>query len=259
MRSGRCASGRHAVCAPAPVESGGDWFMAEASQVGSGAPLAGVPGWEWGADLCAPFVELLPVSGASISVFRRDGDATTVCASDPLARRLDAMQFALGEGPRWVVARTGKAAISADVAQDGHPDWPVFGADLTRLGIGALFAFPILTGPVLLGVVDLYRRTPGPFDREATARAFSLARKVAAPAVRAAMYAASEGEIPEATRHGLRREVHQAVGMVFVQLNVTAAEALALLRAYAFSTGRPLEDVALDVVERTLDFRDLPG
>jgi GAF domain-containing protein len=169
------------------------------------------------------------------------------------------MQFALGEGPRWVVARTGRPSINADVAKEGHPDWPVFGAGLTMLGVRALFAFPILTGPVLLGVVDLYRRTPGTFDRDATARAFSLARKVAAPAVRAAMRAAGEGELPEANRDGLRRQVHQAVGMVFIQLDVSTVEALALLRAYAFSTGRPLEDVARDVVERTLDLRDLPG
>ncbi len=235
--------------------------MTDAFHAGCGAPPAGVPEWEWGDDLCAPFVELLPVSGASISVLRRDGDATTVCTSDALAQRLDAMQFALGEGPRWVVARTAKPSFSADVARDPHPDWPVFGAALPTLGVGALFTFPILTGPVLLGVIDLYRRAPGALDRDATARAVSLARRVAAPAAREAMRAAAEGEgeAPGAKRHGLRREVHQAVGMVFVQLDVTTIEALALLRAYAFSTSRPLEDVALDVVERTLDFRDLPG
>ncbi|MGO4679356.1 GAF and ANTAR domain-containing protein [Microbacterium sp. 2MCAF23] len=220
---------------------------------------AGTPEWEWGDDLCAPFVELLPVSGASVSVFRRSGDSTTVCTSDPLARRLDAMQFELGEGPRWVVARTGKPSICADVARESHPDWPVFGVGLAALEVGALFAFPILTGPVMLGVVDLYRRTPGPFDREATAQALSLARKVAAPAVREALRSAADGEEPPPKAPTLRREVHQAVGMVFVQLEVSTLEALALLRAYAFSRNRPLEDVARDVVQRRIDFRDLSG
>ena len=241
------------------LESDGERFMTDAFYTGSGAPPAGIPEWEWGDDLCAPFVELLPVSGASISVLRRDGDATTVCTSDALAQRLDAMQFALGEGPRWVVARTAKPSFSTDVARESHPDWPVFGAGLPTLGVGALFAFPILTGPVLLGVVDLYRRSPGALDRDATARALSLARRVAAPAVREAIRAAADEGSPEAKQHILRREVHQAVGMVFVQLDVTTAEALELLRAYAFSTGRPLEDVALDVVDRALDFRNLPG
>ena len=167
--------------------------MTDAFQAWGRTPPAGIPEWEWGEDLCAPFVDLLPVSGASISIFRRGGNSTTVCTSDPLAQRLDAMQFGLGEGPRWVVARTGKPSISADVAHESHPDWPVFGAAIAALDVGALFAFPILTGPVLLGVVDLYRRTPGPLDREATSQALSLARKVAAPAVQEALRSAAEG------------------------------------------------------------------
>lgn len=232
--------------------------MTDAFHSGGDAPPPGIPQWEWGDDLCAPFVELLPVSGASISVLRRNGDATTVCTSDPLARHLDAMQFALGEGPRWVVARTGKPSISADVSLEPHPDWPVFGAGVMALDVGALFAFPILTGPVLLGVVDLYRRAPGGLDPDAMTQASSLARRVAAPAVREALRAAADSDPPQATASALRREVHQAVGMVFVQLGVTTAEALALLRAYAFSTSRPLEDVAREVVGRRLDFRDLP-
>lgn len=234
--------------------------MADAFSAGLDRPRpAGIPEWEWGDDLCAPFVDLLPVSGASISVFRRSGDSTTVCASDPLARRLDAMQFGLGEGPRWVVARTGKPTSSADVACETHPEWPVFGAGIAELEVGALFAFPILTGPVLLGVVDLYRRTAGPLDRAATSRALSLARKVAAPAVREALRSAADDESLHARSSALRREVHQAVGMVFVQLEVSTAEALALLQAFAFSTNRQLEDIARDVVQRRIDFRDLPG
>lgn len=253
------ACGRHAACASALSRTTAKQFMADASQARGRTPPAGIPDWEWGDDLCAPFVQLLPVTGASISVFRQGGDATTVCASDSLAQRLDALQFGLGEGPRWVVARTGKPSISVDVVRESHPDWPVFGAGIAALDVGAVFALPIMTGPVLLGAVDLYRRTPGPLDENAMSRAFSLARKVAAPAVRQALRSAADGETPEAKAPALRREVHQAVGMVFIQREVSTAEALALLRAYAFAANRPLEDVARDVVDRHLDFRELPG
>lgn len=220
---------------------------------------AGIPDWEWGEDLCAPFVSLVPVSGASISVFRQGGNHATVCTSDPISQQLDAMQFGLGEGPRWVVAATGKPSISADVIHDSHPDWPVFAAGIAPLGVGALFAFPILTGSVMLGVVDLYRHAAGPLDHDATSQVLALARKVAAPAVREALRSAAGRDDEHRQAPALRREVHQAVGMVFIQLDVTTTEALALLRAYAFSTGRPLENVARDVVNRRLDFRDLPG
>ena len=49
-------------------------------------------------------------------------------------------------------------------------------------------------------------------------------------------------------------EVHQATGMVIVQLGVSAAVALVRLRAYAYANDRRLRDVAGDVVARRLRF-----
>ena len=61
------------------------------------------------------------------------------------------------------------------------------------------------------------------------------------------------GHWPEqAGRH--HPEVHQATGMIIVQLGVTAAVALIRLRAYAYAQDRRLRDVAADVVARRLRF-----
>jgi AmiR/NasT family two-component response regulator len=49
-----------------------------------------------------------------------------------------------------------------------------------------------------------------------------------------------------------RLELYQAQGMVMVQMGVTLVEALAILRAYAYSRDRDLGDVARDVVTRGL-------
>src|SRR5437763_51787 len=49
-------------------------------------------------------------------------------------------------------------------------------------------------------------------------------------------------------------EVHQATGMITVQLGVTVAVALVRLRAYAYAHDRRLRDVAADVVARRLRF-----
>ena len=56
----------------------------------------------------------------------------------------------------------------------------------------------------------------------------------------------------------LRREVHQATGMILAQLDISATEAFIRLRAHAFATGRSVQEVAHDVVTRMLDFRELP-
>jgi len=52
--------------------------------------------------------------------------------------------------------------------------------------------------------------------------------------------------------------VHQAAGMVSVQLRVTIGEALVRLRGHAFRTDRLLADVAGDVVNRRMRFSE-PG
>lgn len=49
-----------------------------------------------------------------------------------------------------------------------------------------------------------------------------------------------------------RAEVHQASGMVVVQLGVSVGEALVRRRAHAFAIDRPLSVVAGDVVARRL-------
>lgn len=57
---------------------------------------------------------------------------------------------------------------------------------------------------------------------------------------------------------GHRAEIHQATGMVLMQLGVSADEALARMRGYAFVRGSLLIDVAREVVARELIFTDDP-
>jgi hypothetical protein len=58
------------------------------------------------------------------------------------------------------------------------------------------------------------------------------------------------GQAPDLAVH--RVEIDQATGMLTVQLGVTAAEAFARLRAYAYTEDRRLADVASDIVARRL-------
>jgi hypothetical protein len=227
-----------------------------------GAPKPAIPAdpldLEPGDDLCQPFVDLLPVTGASISVIGRLARRVTLCSSDSLAARLESLQFDLGEGPQWVVMKTGSRCLASDLSPQHTTKWPVFAAEASRLGVGALFAFPITMGAVTVGVVDLYCRTPGGLDNSATALASALATRVSGPAVQAAINSAEqEHDSASAGSPTMRREVHQATGMILMQLGTTATQAFSLLRAHAFVSGRSVEDVAKDVVTRMLDFRHL--
>lgn len=123
--------------------------------------------------------------------------------------------------------------------------WPVFGAAAIELGVGAMFAFPLSMGAIVVGVVDLYRSTPGILSRNDVATAQALAAVASGVALRLAARSASEEEPADGSfAPELRRVVHQATGMVLVQLDVSATEAFARLRAHAFASGRPPESVA---------------
>lgn len=204
--------------------------------------------------LCDPFVTLLPISGASVCVIGLNGSQSTVCASDALALQIDGLQFELGEGPHWSAFKDARPVLVEDVQKDHGARWPVLGHALKEIEVGALFAIPLLVGAVVVGVVDLYRATPGWLRPRDLHRAVSLAASVAVPAVHSAVRDA-ERERPTntATAPALRREVHQATGMIVVQLDLSPADAFQQLKVEAFLTGRPVHEIARDVVARKID------
>ena len=81
----------------------------------------------------------------------------------------------------------------------------------------------------------------------------------AADAVTLCLLRAGDGG-PFGTAEGLDSnhfaQVHQATGMIQVQLGVPTEDAFLLLRARAFASGRPVIDIARDVVERRLRFSE---
>lgn len=212
---------------------------------------------EAGEDLCQRFVELLPVTGVSISVISGSGQST-IGASDPTAARVEELQFELGEGPHSEALHTGQPVLIPDIRAGEHPRWPVFVAAVRELEVGALFAFPLVMGAVTIGVVDMYRSAPGALDVDMASRALSLASSTAGPALRLAARSADQ-DAPTAGRAvpEMRREVHQATGMILVQLGTNATDAFSRLQAHAFSSGRTIQYVAHEVVMRRLDFRGL--
>ena len=208
-------------------------------------------------DLCTQFLRELPVSGASISVFDPVGRQSSVCSSDRIAYRIDELQFEFGEGPQWKVVRTGEVVIVNNVISDPHEEWPVFGAAVKVLDVGALFTFPLMVTRRCLGAVSLYRTTPGALSEADVSKAGHLASAVAFDAVAQAMTLALGEDAELSAMPEMRREVHQATGMILVQLDTTSEIAFLRLQALAFAHGRAILDVARDVVARKLNFRDL--
>lgn len=220
-------------------------------------PNTPLPAALLGGTLCSPFIDELPVDGASVSVFTLAGQST-ICASDSVAARSETLQFELGEGPHWEALTTGVPVLRPNLADITSPGWPVFRDAARAIGIGALFAFPMKMGAVTVGVVDLYAARPLILSAVMIARAVTLAGRAAPAAAMEAMYSAQDHRSPEdEMAPSMRREVHQATGMIQAQLDTSATDAFARLRAHAFSTGISIDDIARDVVARRLDFSTL--
>lgn len=209
--------------------------------------------------LCAPFVDELPVTGAAITMFDNAGRQITVCASSALAARLDELQFELGEGPTWMTFRSGEPALLPDVAAGDPVGYPLFTAALAEMPVGAMFAIPMRLGAATVGVVSLYRDRSGPLTplqlRHAGGLAHGSTARAVALALRSAELSTEARSDPSAPL--MRREVHQATGILIVHLDLSATEAFLRLRAHSFATGRSIQEVARDVVARVIDFRDL--
>jgi hypothetical protein len=207
--------------------------------------------------LCTACVRQLPVDGAGISLIGDQGVQLMVSATDELARTLEELQFTLGEGPCLDAFNAGRPTAEPDLTTaTGAVRWPGFGPAATDCGIAAVFAFPLQLGGIRLGVLDLYRSTSGVLDEAQTAEALAFA-DAATVLLLHLQGQAPPGQLPGQIDAALasRAEVHQATGMISVQAGVPLADALARLRARAFAAGRPLGDVAGDVVARRLRFR----
>jgi len=209
------------------------------------------------AELC---VQVLGVDGAGISLVSDTGHRGVVCATDDVSRRIEDLQITLGEGPCMDTVRTGAPVLVADLLDRDDIAawrWQTFIAAAADEGVRAVFALPLRIGAINVGALDMYRSRPGALD-DGELSAALLAAEAAAVALlwlnTSSDGAWADGADGSDTGVGYQAQVHQATGMIMVQLGVTIEQAFLLLRARAFSTSRPLQDVAVDVVERRLRF-----
>jgi hypothetical protein len=207
--------------------------------------------------ICAACVEGLGVDGAAMSLLTATPARETLWATDPTAELLEDLQFTLNEGACMEAATTGRVVAVPDVRDTAQTArWPIFAAAVAdQCEARALFALPLRWGALDIGVLDLYRLRPGDLDaaqrRDAVGAAETASLLILGQRTDPG---GGEGWLDHAL--GGRAEIHQATGMVLVQLGVSPTDAIARLRAYAFVRRMLLIDVAREVVARRLVFTE---
>jgi ANTAR domain-containing protein len=114
----------------------------------------------------------------SISVLRPDGMLETVAATNPLIVNVDEIQHSLAEGPCYLPGAAEPVIYSGNVALD--PRWPLYGAQIARLGIASQLAITLHVEPAGHTRLNLYSRKRAAFgDSRRIADIFVSHAKVA--------------------------------------------------------------------------------
>jgi hypothetical protein len=207
--------------------------------------------------LCEVCADVSLMSGAGIVLMAGDVQRGSVCSSNAVSAVIEELQYTLGEGPCVDAYREDRPVLEPDLASQSASRWLAFAPPAVAAGARAVFGFPLQVGAVRLGALNLYRDQPGRLTEEQYADSLVLAG-LAAQAVLAMQAHPSPGTLATELEEGadFRFVVHQASGMVAVQLGVSVGEALVRLRSYAFANDRLLAEVAEEIVARTLRLDD---
>jgi hypothetical protein len=204
------------------------------------------PAEERVARLCALGVSEAGVDGAGVSIFTPEGTPDPVHATDERSAAVEELQFTLGVGPCFDAVATRAPVMVGDLTdptEGVHTRWPAFTDEAVDLGIRAVFALPLALGSVSLGSLDFYRALPGGLAAVELRRALAVADLLCA-----ALLDGGNSSLAEFGRIRHRAAVHQAAGMISVQLDVTIEEALVVLRSTAYAEATPISELANDVV-----------
>lgn len=204
--------------------------------------------------LCTAASELLDVDGVGLALETGDGELQTVAANG-LGEGAERLQADLGEGPAYRAYQRGLPVLVADLASD--PTWLAFGPAALASGVAATFAFPLHSGTVRVGALTLYRGRADDLTDEQYADALVFAR-LALDLFLSLQAGGAEDDLDRllADQVDNSAQVHQASGMVSVQLGISVQAALAVLRAAAYAADRSLHAVADDVVGHRLRMDD---
>jgi len=197
----------------------------------------------------------------SVTLRGPDGTFHTPVETDPVAVRLDRLQYDHGEGPCVESARPDGPAIgwSQDLARDAR--WPSFGPAAARHGYHSVLATALLPDarpPRQSGALNIYSSRPGAFDAQAVDLALLLATHASLALAHTQAVTAAE----LATAH-LRRAldsrdvIGQAKGILMQRRGISADEAFDVLRRTSQDLNVKLADLARTLATRHTEV-DLP-
>jgi len=146
----------------------------------------------------------------------------------------------------------GSLIWQANLARDDR--WNGYPARALADGVSAVHATPLIVRGDAIGALNLYARQPHAFDTDSTELATQLAQ-LATIAITGALRTYGSVTLTDQLRTALntRSVIDQAIGILIATQHCTPDQALAALRGTSQNRNIRLNDVARDLVERTID------
>lgn len=181
-------------------------------------------------------------AGAAVTLVDTERNQLATAYSDEHSRAAQELEYVLGEGPARDAVRGRRAVVASGAVLTDR--WPGYGPAAEGLGIGHVVAVPLQSAAGCIGALAVFDvRADATSTTTVTLVADSLTRNVflgtdAVPGLFGGI--------------DYRAEVHQAAGMVAVQIGCRIPDALELVKVRAFADGRPIGDIARDIVQGRL-------
>jgi GAF domain-containing protein len=196
--------------------------------------------------LCRSSVEFVDGCDHASLMLRRNGRTQTVAASDDIARAIDAIENALGEGP------------CLDAIDESEPDqhmcsdlttgsrWPMLDeAILERTSVKGMAGFRIRQDGQKVGALNVFSDTEGALTDHSLEQAIMLTAFASV-----AMAALDRGEEAVTLRRGLEsnREIGKAIGLLMAMHDIDDDQAFQMLSKVSQEMNIKLAQVASQVV-----------
>jgi hypothetical protein len=180
---------------------------------------------------------------ASLMLARGDG-YETVAASDDVARRVDALERELGEGPCVDAIDDEAGQVDPDISR--HSTWPRLAERvLAETPVRGMAGYRIVIEGKKIGALDLFSDTPGALETGGDEGI------VLAAFASIALGSVAQRERADSLRRGLEsnREVGKAIGLLMAAHEIGSVEAFELLRRASNDMNMKLTEVAREVIQ----------
>lgn len=181
-----------------------------------------------------------------------DGETpTTAIHTHAEPPRIDQAQYDAGRGPCLDAMRFGEVNRIDDTGSDTR--WPEFAGAASAIGVRSTLALPMRVGTRVVGGFNMYSFTVDAFVGEVAETAALFSAQAGLAVASALAYWHQHGlvqHLEEALKS--RPVIEQAKGMIMAKEGVDADEAFDILRRASQRQNRKLRDLAVEVVERSV-------